>query len=112
MQPKILTITHLPKPILRKTSEAVSLNKIKSPEIQNLIVSMKETLKNTPDGVGLAAPQVDESLRIFIVSEEAEYVDNKKMPEGIERKSFESDKKPIWKYFVYINPVVKKFSRN
>lgn len=79
---------------------------------------MKETLRNTEDGVGLAAPQVGESFRIFLVSEEAEYIDNKKLPEGEERKPEDSStgseqrKKRDWKHFVYINPIVKKISRS
>jgi len=106
---KQLPIILLPKPVLRQVAKEVATGAIKTSEIQKLISSMKETLKNTADGVGLAAPQVGESLRIFLVSEEAEYVDNKKLPESVEKRS--EDKKRDWKYFVYINPVVKKISK-
>lgn len=81
---------------------------------------MKETLRNTDDGVGLAAPQIGESLKIFLISEEAEYVDNKKYNSNANIQMHTNDtnkiggeeKKRDWKYFVYINPVVKKISRS
>lgn len=70
---------------------------------------MKETLKSTPDGVGLAAPQIGVSLRIFIASEEAEEIDRTR------RKRRDEDKKPYeereWKYYVYINPMIKNIAR-
>jgi len=78
---------------------------------------MKETLKNTVDGVGLAAPQVGESLRVFIVSEEAEEID-KIAHERWEEKREEwkqTGNKPYevreWRYYTFINPLVKKTSR-
>ena len=115
---KQLSIVISPKPVLRQAAKEVPVEKIKTPKIQELILQIKETLRNTDDGVGLAAPQVGESLRIFLVSEEAEYVDNKKLLEGEERKtkdtltSQEQTKKRDWKHFVYINPVVKKISKS
>ena len=81
---------------------------------------MKETLRNTDNGVGLAAPQVGESLKIFLVSEEAEYVDNKKYKGDSNTLMHSNDtnvdahiqKEKEWKYFVYINPAMKKVSKN
>lgn len=88
---------------------------IKSKKIQGLIADMKETLKHTPDGVGLAAPQVNESLRLFIVSEEAEEIDRielrKKEAEGAESEEIEPYPKREWNYYVFINPIVKKISK-
>src|SRR3989344_9138384 len=91
---------------------------ITASKIQTLLNGMKETLKNTPDGVGLAAPQIGENLRIFIVSEEAEEIDRatKKgytrrhtvSAEKIEERPYE---KREWNYYVFINPVVQKTSR-
>lgn len=78
---------------------------------------MKDTLKHTPDGVGLAAAQVNKALQIFIVSEEAEEID-KAEKEGWSRrdkKGKKSSERPYeprdWKYHVYINPVVKTISK-
>ncbi len=53
--------------ILRAVSEEVK--DIKSPEIQEFISDMKMTLAATPNGVGLAAPQVGKNIRIFVASD-------------------------------------------
>lgn len=113
---KIIPIVKEPNKPLRTTAASVPVSEIKSSAIQRLIAEMKETLKNTPDGVGLAAPQVGESLRIFIVSEEAEEID-KAQKKGWKRRDTEGGKneRPYeereWKYYTYINPVVKNKSR-
>lgn len=104
-----------PHAVLRQQAHDVTLSDIPSKKIQNLIAAMKETLKGTTDGVGLAAPQVGESLRIFIVSEEAEEIDRR---EAAKRKQKDTDNheeiRPypprVWKYYVFINP--KAISRS
>ena len=110
---KVVPIIKEHSTILRRESEALDIKDIKTPKIKRLISGMKETLKNTVDGVGLAAPQVGESLRIFIVSEEAEEIDRiekgkKDPPQNYE----EIRKKKDWKNYVFINPVVKNTSKN
>lgn len=113
-----------PNRVLREKAREVPEAEIIGPKIRGLISSMKETLKNTPDGVGLAAPQVGESLQIFIVSEEAEIIDKTRIKSAEQNRAEDrekqktspksddaSGKKPDWKYYVFINPVVKKFSR-
>lgn len=55
-------------PILRKKSEEVA--DIKSPEIQGMILDMKETLQKV-QGLGLAATQVGNPLRIFAIDKKA-----------------------------------------
>ena len=64
----ILTITEKGNPILDKTAEPVEISEINSPKIQKIIKDMNETLDSIDDGVGLAAPQVNIPLQIFIVS--------------------------------------------
>ena len=102
-----------PNPILRKEAKTLSLSEIKTAKIQKLISDMKEALKNTDDGVGLAAPQVGESLRLFIVSEEAGEIDKiekgkKELPQNYD----EIRKKKVWKNYVFIIPIVKNTSKN
>lgn len=100
---------------MRQEAQDVAVDQIKSKKIQSLIVNMKETLKVTPDGVGLAAPQVNESLRIFIVSEEAEEIDRlelkKQAAKGVESEDVDSYEHREWKYYVFINPIVKKTAK-
>ncbi len=59
----ILKIARMGHPILRRQADPVSA--ASAPEIQRLITDMTETLADA-GGVGLAAPQVHESLRLFI----------------------------------------------
>lgn len=59
----IITIGH---PTLRATAQELSLEELRSPEIQRLIDDMVFTMKKA-GGVGLAAPQVDRSLRLFVM---------------------------------------------
>lgn len=61
----LLQIAQLGVPLLREKSQAVE--KIKGKEIQKLIDDMVATVLEV-DGVGIAAPQVYQSLRIFIVA--------------------------------------------
>lgn len=115
--PKIVPIVKEPGKILRKKAREADPKEILNPKIRGLVLNMKETLKNTPSGVGLAAPQIGESLRIFIVSEEAEEIDKteKKRLEEAEGELKRNKEKPYeereWKYYVFINPVVKKISK-
>lgn len=115
---KILPLVALPQHILHKKAADVPHAGIRTPETQRLIAAMKATLATTPDGVGLAAPQVGQSLRLFIVSEEAEEIDRaeksgwerrkKEDPEDRQERPYEQ--RP-WKYYIFINPVVKNRSR-
>ena len=56
-----------PDPILRQNAKTVPPKKISEPEFTNLIANLKETLEATPNGIGLAAPQIGRGWRIFIV---------------------------------------------
>lgn len=59
----ILPIRIYGDPILRKKAAAID---VITPEIRELIEDMAETMFDAP-GIGLAAPQVGKSLRLFIV---------------------------------------------
>ncbi len=52
-------------PVLRARARAIDPAKITTPRIQDLIDSMFETMQEY-QGVGLAAPQVHVSLRVFV----------------------------------------------
>jgi peptide deformylase len=59
----ILPIVAYGDPVLRQVAKDVSKD---NASLSQLISDMKETLKNS-GGVGLAAPQVGESVRVFLV---------------------------------------------
>lgn len=113
---KILPIVKEPHAVLRKQAHDIPVSEIRSKKIQNLIAAMKETLKITPDGVGLAAPQVGENLRLFIVSEEAEEIDRTQTARrNHQDTSSDNKEKPYqvreWRYYVFINPQAISRSR-
>lgn len=83
---------------------------IASAETKRLISNMKETLAAAPDGVGLAAPQIGVSLKVFLVSEEAEVIDGRRDADN-RLHSDEARTKPQWKHYAFVNPVLKKQSR-
>ncbi|MBL4568626.1 MAG: peptide deformylase [Flavobacteriaceae bacterium] len=59
----ILPIVAYGDPILRKMGTAIEAD---YPELNQLIINMKETMHNA-HGVGLAAPQIGKSIRLFII---------------------------------------------
>ncbi len=61
----ILKIARLGHPVLRAKARALHPSEIRTPKIQQLIDDMFETMKEY-QGVGLAAPQVHEGLRMFV----------------------------------------------
>jgi len=62
---EILELTELGNPILREVAKEV--NDLADDEVQKLIDDMLVTVTDA-NGVGLAAPQVDSSLRIFVMA--------------------------------------------
>ncbi len=52
-------------PVLRRKARALDKGDIRSPEVQRLIDDMIDTM-NEYHGVGLAAPQVHEDVRLFV----------------------------------------------
>jgi len=91
----ILPITEKGDPVLDKIAEPVIVDEIRSPKIQKIIEDMNETLDSISDGVGLAAPQVNLSLQIFIVS----------------KKALDAKNTDNLKNLVCINPKIIKFSK-
>ena len=92
-------------PILRERAKEVPIAEITGKKIRKIIADMKKTLATQPDGVAIAAPQIAESVRIFVVSG--------KVFEGV----FEGDDRPEHNAetkipdMAYINPVITKLSK-
>ncbi len=59
----ILPIVAYGDPVLKKVADDIESN---TPEIQQLIADMFETMYNA-SGVGLAAPQIGQSIRLFVI---------------------------------------------
>lgn len=93
-------------PVLRKKAALVPLVDITSDKIKDVISRMKEALESQDDGVGIAAPQIGESLAIFIVSHKVfEHIE--------EQEGTESEGQPKKKYedMICINPQITKLSK-
>ena len=68
-----LTIVQVGDPILRKQSRPLTRDEIVSPSIQILIEVMRDTMREAP-GVGLAAPQIGESIQLAVIEDRVEYM--------------------------------------
>jgi peptide deformylase len=67
-----LEIVQVGNPVLRQRARELSPDELASPRIQKLIDDMRETMRAAP-GVGLAAPQIGESLQLVVIEDAAEY---------------------------------------
>jgi peptide deformylase len=62
----IRKVARMGHPVLRQVGRELSPKEIKSPEIQRLIEDMAETMHEY-GGIGIAAPQVHESLQLALI---------------------------------------------
>jgi len=62
----LLKIARMGHPVLRRRTDPLDPAVLARPETQRLIDDMVETMRDAP-GVGLAAPQVYRSLRLFVM---------------------------------------------
>jgi peptide deformylase len=99
-----IKITQKGETVLRETARNVELTEISSPKIQKIIADMKTALAEQEDGVAIAAPQIGVPLRIFVVSKRADIII--KGIESITEEEMNKLKDPV-----YINPEIKKISR-
>jgi peptide deformylase len=61
----ILKVARMGHPVLRAKARTVEPTEVVSPEFQRLIDDMFETMREY-QGIGLAAPQIHESVRLFV----------------------------------------------
>lgn len=94
------TIVQKDNPVLREKAKEVPITDIPSPRIISIIDSMKEALLSQEDGVAIAAPQIGESLSIFVVSKKVFAMEK-------------GDEKNLAQYndMVFINPRIIKQSK-
>lgn len=96
--------------VLREKAKEVQTSKIRSAQIKRIIKSMKEALESQEDGVAIAAPQIGESLRIFVVSKRIFEMERNeqgrliKVPANQHNDEEDTD-------IVFINPTITKISR-
>lgn len=61
----ILKVARMGHPVLRQKARAIERQEFKDPALQKFIDDMIETMREY-SGIGLAAPQVHEGLRLFV----------------------------------------------
>ena len=95
-------------PVLRQKAEPVAHKDITSPKIAKLIARMKKVLAGEDFGVALAAPQVGEPLRMFVIAgkafEPVAAEDQKPIDNSAPKKSLLPDR-------VFINPEITRLSK-
>jgi peptide deformylase len=90
-------IVQVGDPVLHKKAKTIDPKDINGKKLQALIAKMKRVLRDEDYGVALAAPQVGESLRLFVIAGKALKGDD-------EDASTPEDK-------VFINPELMRLSR-
>lgn len=93
----LLKLYQAGQPILRKSAKRLTRQQLASKHVQDVIDFMISTLRDAP-GVGLAAPQIGESLQIIIIEDKLSY--HETVPENLLR---EQGRKPF-KLKVLVNP--------
>ena len=88
--------------VLREIARPVPTKSIWSKEIEKILRHMKEALHGEEDGVAIAAPQIGESLRIFIVSGKVL---------AWSSKTKKTDEEKEMDDLVFINPEIIKASK-
>lgn len=68
-----LEIVQTGDPVLRKVARQMSVEEIRSPSTQRLIAEMRDTMRAAP-GVGLAAPQIGESIQLAVIEDRIDYI--------------------------------------
>jgi peptide deformylase len=97
----ILKVARMGHPVLRARAKPLEPADIKSPRVQQLIDDLFETMLEY-QGVGLAAPQVHESLRLFVAGF-APRVAGEDDDEDAEDEEDEDDRVPL---MALINPEI------
>lgn len=87
--------------VLRVAAEPVPERLFGTPELKKIVADMADTMDKEPDGVAIAAPQVDISYRIFLVRYDR--IEPLKEGERMEDRNAEVG--------VFINPKLTKMSR-
>lgn len=91
---------------LRQVAKPVIIADIKKDKIQKVLSNMKKALASQDDGVAIAAPQINEPLRIFVVSGKVFHED---FIRGDEKsKKLKSEHPDL----VFINPKFLKISKD
>ena len=92
-----LEIVQTGNPVLRKVARQMSVAEIRSDNTRLLIEQMRDTMRDAP-GVGLAAPQIGESIQLAVIEDRVDYLKDVSSEELAARQRAPVD------FHVIINP--------
>ena len=99
----ILPIVQVGDPVLRQADRHLTPDEIRGGAIRQLIADMRETMNDAP-GVGLAAPQIGQSLQIAVIEDREEWLKDVPLEQLAER-----ERRPV-PFHVIINPKITESS--
>jgi peptide deformylase len=94
-----LKIVQVGEPVLRQRARALTVPEIRGRNTQRLIEEMREAMYKAP-GVGLAAPQIGESIQLAVIEDKPEYVKDAD-PHVLQ----ERERRPV-PFHVLVNPTI------
>jgi peptide deformylase len=100
-----LEIVQTGDPVLRKVAREMSVDEIRSESTQRLIAQMRDTMRAAP-GVGLAAPQIGESIQLAVIEDRIEYIKN------VSAEQLEARQREAIPFHVIINPKLRIVGEN
>lgn len=96
----VFDIVQVGDPVLRRAARALDPAEIGTPFVQELIASMRQTMYDAP-GVGLAAPQVGESLQVVVIEDDGPWLESMS-----EARLAEIGRSPL-PFAVLVNPTLQ-----
>jgi peptide deformylase len=90
-------IRQVGEPVLRQRARPLAVEEIRSAPIQRLIEHMRDTMREAP-GVGLAAPQIGQSLQLAVLEDREEYL------QGIASTILQERERTVVPFHVIVNP--------
>jgi peptide deformylase len=95
--PATLKIVQTGEPVLRREARPLELEELATPRIQHLIELMRDTMRDAP-GVGLAAPQIGESLQLVVIE------DPPRLHAGLTAEQLAERERAAVPFHVLVNP--------
>jgi len=92
-----VNIRQVGEPVLRQRARPLTPEEIRGAPIQRLIEQMRDTMREAP-GVGLAAPQIGQSLRLAVIEDREEYL------QGIDPAILQERARSVVPFHIIINP--------
>jgi len=92
-------IVQVGDPVLRQRARALTADEIAAPQLQDMIARMRDTMRDAP-GVGLAAPQIGESLQLVVIE------DPPQLHAGLTAEQLAERERAAVPFHVLINPTL------